>query len=245
MQFLDLTLPTLAENLALDEAILENAELSAQNAPDGATSELLRVWEAPSYGVVLGRSSSADVEVDREACRRLGIPIMRRCSGGATVVVGPGCLMYGVLLSIKQRPECQSIDAAHQLVMTHLMRAIGPHVENIHLSGICDLTMDGRKFSGNSLRCKRHHVLYHGTLLYGFDLAMLAGLLKHPAREPEYRHRRSHLEFVTNIEISPSDLRQGLQSVWSAQEAVSTWPIEKTLELVEARYSKDEWNFRH
>ena len=46
MQLLDLTLPTLADNLALDEALLLQAEAGGPEA--------LRFWEWPSYAVVIG-----------------------------------------------------------------------------------------------------------------------------------------------------------------------------------------------
>jgi lipoate-protein ligase A len=49
MKLLDLTLPTPAENLALDEALLDAAE--AGELPD----EVLRLWEFPQAVVVIGR----------------------------------------------------------------------------------------------------------------------------------------------------------------------------------------------
>jgi lipoate-protein ligase A len=153
--------------------------------------------------------------------------------------------MYGVLLSVKRRPECHSIDAAHRLVMSRLLSAVTPFVEDARFEGVCDLTVGGRKFSGNSLRCKRHHVLYHGTLLYRFDLEMLETLLLHPAREPDYRNRRSHDEFVRNVDIDPQKFRSALRSAWSADHVATAWPRAKMTELVEARYSRDAWNHRH
>ena len=99
MRYLDLTLPTPEENLALDEALLDEAELS-----EGPT-ETLRFWEAGGEMVVVGRSSVVDDEVRVEACRRAGVPILRRASGGAAVLAGPGCLMYAAVLDCRRRPE--------------------------------------------------------------------------------------------------------------------------------------------
>ena len=61
MRYLDLTLPTAAENLALDEALLEEAEA----APP---LETLRLWESPQPLVVIGRSSRVGTEVEVDAC---------------------------------------------------------------------------------------------------------------------------------------------------------------------------------
>ena len=88
MQRLDLTLPTPAENLALDEALLDWAE------EDTSDREFLRIWESPQPMVVVGRSSRIAQEVNTAECRERHIPIVRRSSGGAAIVAGPGCLMY-------------------------------------------------------------------------------------------------------------------------------------------------------
>ena len=54
MQSVDLTLPTAAENVALDEALLELAEAGAGH------DEYFRLWESPEPCVVVGRSSQID-----------------------------------------------------------------------------------------------------------------------------------------------------------------------------------------
>src|SRR5688500_8952672 len=111
MQFLDLTLDSPQANLALDEALLEHAERA------GRPSEVLRVWESPAPIVVIGRSSRIEDEVHLDHCRTAGIPVLRRVSGGAAIVAGPGCLMYAVMLSYQVRPELRPIDAAHRFVL--------------------------------------------------------------------------------------------------------------------------------
>lgn len=103
MQSFDHPLPTPAENLAFDEALLEWAE---ENVPDG---EFLRLWESPTPMVVVGRSSRVAKEVNEAFCRQENIPILRRSSGGAAIVTGPGCLMYAVVLSYTKRPELKDI----------------------------------------------------------------------------------------------------------------------------------------
>ena len=63
------------------------------------------MWESSEVAVVLGRSSQIAREANVDACRADNIPILRRCSGGCAVVIGPGCLMYSVLLSYERRPR--------------------------------------------------------------------------------------------------------------------------------------------
>ncbi len=181
MELFDVTLGTPAENLALDEALLDEAEESA------AGSECLRLWEADRPLVVVGRNSVVEDEVDVAACHAAGIPILRRSSGGCAIVAGPGCLMYAVVLSYQLRPELRMLDEAHRFVLETTLAALRPLASSVGRQGTSDLTLNDVKFSGNSLRCRRRALLYHGTLLYDFPLELVSQYLKMPPRQPDYR----------------------------------------------------------
>jgi len=242
MQRLDLSLATPAENVALDEALLAAAEQSATEVG------LLRLWEADSPFVVLGRASQGAREVNREACRSRGVPVLRRASGGATVVAGPGCLMYAVILPYAGNPQLRQLDICHQFVMTKLRSAATAAISplespQIDLQGICDLTLAGRKFSGNSLRCRRTHFLYHGTVLYDMDLALISELLGQPTRMPDYRENRDHADFVTNFPSTAAKLRETIAQAWQATEPVTDWPQEEVQRLVREKYTQADWTW--
>jgi len=242
MHYLDLTLPTPEENLALDEALLEEAE-AAGAGPGADAGETLRLWEAREPVVVVGRSSRVEREVDRGACRELGIPVLRRLSGGAAVVIGPGCLMYAVVLQLRRRAGLRAVDAAHRFVLGRIAEALSPLVPGgVSCRGISDLAVGGRKCSGNSLRIRREHLLYHGTLLLDFDLELVERCLLTPPREPAYRQGRSHLGFLANLGVEPSAVRAALSLAFDAREPCPNWPRACVAELVEARYRKREWN---
>ena len=186
MYQLRLTLPTPVENVALDEALLEACEAGQ------LAGGVLRLWESPEYFVVLGRSSDAQVEVNLAACRREDVPVLRRPSGGGTVLAGPGCLMYAVVLDLRELPHLRAVDAAHSYMLERIAAALAPQVPGVAHAGISDLALmeknaPTRKISGNALRIKREHFLYHGTLLYDFDLAAhwpIAGHADSNARLP-------------------------------------------------------------
>ena len=233
-----MTLPTPAENLALDEALLGEAESA------GRPIETLRIWEPGEPLVVVGRSSQIGVEVRLESCRTLGIPVLRRASGGAAIVTGPGCLMYAVVLSFERRPTLRSSDHAHQFVLGKIVSALDPLVAGVRRRGTSDLAVGDQKFSGNSIRVKRDHLLYHGTLLYDFDLRLVAECLRMPPREPDYRQGRGHESFVANLPLSPAAIRHALVAAWTATERLDSWPRERTAQLVVQRYALREWNER-
>jgi lipoate-protein ligase A len=238
MILFDLTLETPAENVALDEALLEEAEAR------GEPRECLRVWESPEPVVVLGRSSQAAVEVDLPACRHRNVAVLRRASGGAAIVAGPGCLMYALVLSYRVRPELRSLDAAHRFVLESIVSALRPLVPGIARRGTSDLAIGDHKFSGNSVRCKRDTLLYHGTILYDFDLSLVDELLPMPPRQPDYRQGRPHRAFVVNLRANRAALCEALVRGWQAEAAASDWPRQRTRELVERRYALDDWNLQ-
>ena len=236
MKLLDLTLPTPAENLALDEALLDAAD-----AGTGA-DEVLRLWEAESYLVVVGRSSIIESEVNLQACRSLRIPVLRRSSGGAAIVAGPGCLMFAVVLSYIRQPHLRMLDEAHRFVLSRVAAGIRTLGYDVALSGTSDLAWNDRKISGNSLRCKRDHLLYHGTILYDFDLSLIGELLRPPPRQPEYRRQRPHGEFVANLPATAAALRLAMAGSFTAHEPLDAWPREMAAQLVAERYASADWN---
>lgn len=237
MKRLELTLATLAENVALDEALLELAESGAES------DDVLRLWESPHLGVVLGRSSQAREELQEAGVSRHGATIVRRTSGGASVVVGPGCLMYSVILHVDNRPGVFAIDLAHKIVLEKTAEILNALHAGVSREGTSDLAWNGRKISGNSLQVKRKAVLYHGTLLYDFPLDVVPELLDFAPRQPTYRAGRNHRDFITNFPTSGEALRQALRDGWNAREELSDWPAARVAQLAEEKYLRDDWTF--
>src|SRR5262245_6905461 len=178
--FLSVRLPTPAANLALDEALLLEAE-------DGPGGEVLRVWEWAAPTVVLGAGCRLAEDVDEAACRADDVPILRRASGGGTVLLGRGCLLYSLVLSYQRSPELHDLTSSYGYILDRIREALADLLPDLEHAGTSDLSWRGRKFSGNAQQRKRTHLLHHGTLLYDFDLGQVGRYLRMPARQPEYR----------------------------------------------------------
>lgn len=227
-----------ADHLALDEAMLIAAD-------DGDAGEQIRFWEFASPTVVAGRSTRLVDEIDLDYCEQNAIPVMRRCSGGASVVGGPGCLMYSVVLSL-EGDEMRKIDVAHQFVMGRVLTALQHQVPDARWQGICDLTWQDRKCSGNSLKIARQHLLYHGTILYAADLDRIARVLKHAPRQPEYRAGRDHAEFVTNVPIEPMKFVRDMGEIFGANDCISSDSYDARIRTLRGqRYDDPAWHSRH
>jgi lipoate-protein ligase A len=237
MRFLDLTLSTAAENLALDEALLLEAEA-------GRGGEVLRLWEYPRLAVVLGSGGVLADDVNEAACLADGVPLLRRSSGGGTVLLGPGCLLFSLVLALDLAPELAGIRSSYTAILSRVCVALSGVLGGPEMVGISDLAADGKKFSGNAQQRKRSHVLHHGTLLYAFDLPLLGRYLKEPPRQPEYRAGRGHAEFVCNFPCSGDELRRRFRNTWEAAEPLTEWPRAEVRQLVEEKYALEAWTRR-
>ena len=239
MQVLDLTLPTPAENLACDEALLDWCEVEGQR-------EVLRFWESDTQFVVVGYGNKLADEVNVQACEQDGVPILRRCSGGGTVLQGPGCLNYSLVLNFEDRSQLANITSANCAIMKHNAEAISKLSGlPICVEGYTDLAIEGRKFSGNAQRRKRTHLLFHGTfLLPAFGVEKVERYLRMPSRQPNYRETRSHSEFLQPLASSAKALKAALRSAWGANETLETVPHEAIVQLIATKYGRREWNMK-
>jgi lipoate-protein ligase A len=246
MQRLDLTLPSPAENLAADEALLDWCEA-------GHGDETLLFWETRETFVVVGYANKVATEVNVAACEAKGIPIFRRCSGGGTVVQMPGGLNYSLILRITENGPTRNITAANQFIMEKNRAAIESIFRQsatrnpqftISVRGHTDLCLGDLKFAGNSQRRRKHFLLFHGTLLLNCDLARISELLRMPSLQPDYRASRSHEEFVTNLNLPAAQVKAALAKEWNANAPLENPPLEEISKLAREKYSAHEWNFK-
>ena len=235
VQLLDLALPTPAENLACDEALLDDCEARGGSA--------LRFWESTTPFVVVGYANPVASEVNLPACDAAQVPVLRRCSGGGTVVQGPGCLNYALVLEIADNPALATVSGANQFILRRNTAALSVLLpEAVELCGDTDLVWRGRKFSGNAQRRRRTHLLFHGTVLLGFDMTLVEKYLPLPTRQPAYRESRAHHEFIGNLPLTSTAVKHAFVEAWSANEELAAWPEEGTRRLVRERYALAEWN---
>lgn len=234
MYLLDLTLPSPEENLALEEALLEWGEHTG--------AECLRLWESPEHFVVMGAGSPINTDVNLPVCEKRGIPVLRRCSGGGTVLQGPGCFNYTLVLDRESREGLDTIKISNETILGKIADALSRcGLPGATVQGTSDLTAGDLKFSGNSQRRRKRYLLFHGTVLYDFDLDLVSECLGRPEKMPEYREGREHGRFVTNIAVDGAQAKREIAKVWGAMIELRDWPRERTRELARGRYSNQEW----
>lgn len=185
--FLDVTFSSPQANLDFDEYLLELSN----------PSRILRIWESKEYFVVMGRNSD-ESDLNLPAIEAVKIPVLRRKSGGGTVLQGPGCLNYTFVSDLF--PQVGSVKGAFEWVLSRLRMVVkevlGMETE---VKGSSDLCLGNRKFSGNAQRRRGNRFYVHGTILYDFDLSLMDRFLLLPKTRPDYRKDRSNQNFLINI----------------------------------------------
>jgi len=236
MQLCDLTLKAPEENLACDEALLN---LCDQTDHGG----LLRFWSAARYFVAVGYANQVRTEVNLDFCREHDIPVLRRCTGGGTVLQGPGCLNYSLVLRFEGVSDLASISATNDFILER-HRAILRELAHapVEKQGHTDLAIGGLKFSGNAQRRGKRFLLFHGCFLLNMDLVLIEKALPFPSRQPGYRLNRSHRDFLMNLKLAEESVKRALSGAWKAEGQLTTVPYERIGALVEEKYSKESWN---
>ena len=177
--------------LALEEWI-------ASRLPVG---EYFFAWQvAPT--VICGRCQDVALEVDLDFCRRRGIEVYRRRSGGGAVYADGSNIMFSYV-----GPQRAVADAfsGYTSRVAGALRSLGIPA---CASGRNDIVASGRKIAGNACRSCCGRTIVHGTMLYDCDEAAMAGALT-PSRAKLLSHKvASVASRVTTVREFRPDLSQ-------------------------------------
>jgi lipoate---protein ligase len=169
----DMQLELIREERTFDPALNLERDVFYWKGADGNRA---RVWRNGSC-VVLGRFLKPEDEVYLSKAQEMGIPVLKRASGGGAVYHDPGNLNYSLYLDLEGM-QFQGIRDSLRVLsypVTSLLDAL--HVpwrwvppNNIYV--------EGRKISGSAQARRRGRLLHHGTLLVSCDLDTMRALLK-------------------------------------------------------------------
>jgi len=238
MKHCNLTLPTPEENLACDEVLLDLCE-------EGHEDELLRFWEPSRYFVVVGYANKAATEVNLAFCQRNTIPVLRRFTGGGTVLQGPGVLNYSLILRLEGSGALHNVSATNRFILERHHSALAALLRApVEMQGHTDLAIGGLKFCGNAQRRRQRFLIFHGSFLLHLDIEFLERILPMPSKQPDYRVNRSHSEFLMNLRVPAELIRTTLLKAWNAVEPLAEIPVERMTRLAREKYGSEEWNFK-
>jgi lipoate---protein ligase len=231
-----------ALNMAVDEVVAEGIR-----SMDRPPTIRFYGWE-PS-AISIGQFQALQDEVDINECRRQGVDVVRRRTGGGAVYHDrTGEITYSVIA-----PEGlmgQDITASYRQVCGWVMNALIDLGLDPHYAPINDITVAGKKISGCAQTRRDGVFLQHGTVLYSLDREKMFSLLK-VAKEkstdkaigaPEERVISvSELTPVTRAELLASLQRSFCRWKEWYEQPLSPSEAARAAELVRERYGNPEW----
>jgi lipoate-protein ligase A len=177
-------------------------EVQKYNLPDldiidAASAVSVFVWQPDKTYLVLGQSNKAESSLETEAVLADGITVVKRPSGGETVLLTPNTIVIGIALSTEtlKNPQVYFRKINESIIAVLAKKG----VENLLQKGISDIAIGEKKILGSSIYRRPNRVFYHAVLNVAEDINIIAKYIRHPAKEPDYRKGRPHSEFVTSL----------------------------------------------
>ena len=195
-----------AENMALDRALLESCQAGAPN-----TLRFLRF--EPS--ALIGFHQSVSQELDIDYCRREGIGISRRITGGGALYCDQGQIGWELFV------DRRTFATGDMLAIARTVCGIA--VEGLRSLGVDaafrprnDIEVAGRKIGGTGGAFDGNALLYQGTVLIDFDVERMLRVLRIPQEKLSDKAIASARERITTLRAWLSDATPSAATVQAA-----------------------------
>ena len=208
--------------------------------------DFIMLWQN-DRSVIIGKYQNTLAEINRAFLDENGIKVVRRLSGGGAVYHDLGNLNFTF---ITHKPEDQPVTMrTFCLPIVDALASIGVKAE---LNGRNDITVEGKKISGNSQYVRNGKIMHHGTLLFNSDLDTMEKALSVDPDKMEAKGIRSVRSRVTNISryssVSPESFVDILQKHFEEEKQAEEYTLSETdtesiRKIAASRYDTWEWNY--
>ncbi len=246
-----LTVNKASVNMAVDSAILD--EVSAGRSPP-----TLRLYRWKPSAVSVGYFQSVNDEVNIEACREMGVDVVRRITGGGAVYHSyEGEITYSVIIPEDYEGMPKDIISSYELICGGIIKALNWLGLKAEFKPVNDITVEGKKISGNAQTRRKGVILQHGTILLDLNIKEMFNFLKVSKEKISDKLIKSVEERVTSITsitgVKPDFAKISQLLIKGFSESLKfnytfngLTPIEEKLtrEYDEKQFSNREWVFR-
>ena len=240
-------------NMAIDEAIL--TARVADKVPN-----TLRFYRWQPSAVSIGKNQNPQDEVYLDACKQLGIDVVRRISGGGTVYHDfEGEVTYSMVAKTTDlgTADITAVYAKVYEAVKDTLRILGITADfsTGDAKNCPNMTVKGKKISGSSQTLTRGVVLQHGTVLRSVDLPKMFQLLKLKnatcTQAADIAQRKitsvqNELGHAVSVDTLANSLAQGFRIILKMQlepGELASYELEFANKLCKEKYSTKKWNF--
>lgn len=237
-----------ADGLAADEALM----VHYGRGTDPPCEATLRLYTYRPHCALVGRYQQLEAEVDLGACRRLGIQVGRRPTGGGAIIMGPGQL--GVAVTTRA-----PAGIGPRVLLRRYAAGIVAGLARVGVAarfrGKNDLEVSGRKIAGLGLYVDDYGaLLFHASVLADLDVELMLEALRIPGAKLAAHGATRVSERITTVSRetgrtwSGPELREALVhgfrdmlGVKLARSRFDEWEHRRAAELAEHRYASRAW----
>ncbi|WP_106495104.1 lipoate--protein ligase family protein [Lentibacillus sp. Marseille-P4043] len=265
--FIDTGICDAAVNMALDEMLL-------QWHSEGKIPPILRFYQWSTPSLSLGYFQDVDKAIELEALDRYQIPLVRRLTGGSAVLHDDE-LTYSIIIAEDKPYIPASVGEAYYILSKGIFAGYTKlgitanyaetNKTDKSRSAVCfekpalyELMAGGKKISGNAQTRQKGILLQHGSIPRSIDKTMLFDLFCFPSEEIRERKRKAFGQKATTINqetkqhVSMDTMKNAFKTGFETGVDIGLFPFELTTEqwnevyqLAEAKYSNNDWNFKH
>ncbi len=241
-----------SHGLAADEFLMNQySTWAASDCPEPT----LRIYTFKDHCALIGRFQNLEAEVDLERCKRLGMPVNRRVTGGGAVIMGEKQLMVALASSVE-----------HPIVPSHPARVLPKMARGI-ISGLAemgieaeyrpknDVVVNGKKIAGTAICVEETGAfLYQASVIVDFDIPLMIETLRLTTEKISDKDITSFGERITTVTREsgqPVDMRHARESICRGFErafkmsAIHTpftpVELERIGALEQAKYQSESW----
>lgn len=241
-------------NMAIDEAVL-TARI------ENLIPNTVRFYCWRPSAVSIGRFQDIEKEVKLDNCRKHGVDVVRRITGGGTVYHDAEDEITYSVVAEKQDLEAKDITAVYAKIYAGLAEAaeilgLKADFNKGNLKSCPNLMVHARKISGSAQSHKKGVVLQHGTVLLDVDLQKMFTFLRVPwartcmevvaVAKRKITSVKKELGRDVSIEEAEGALVKGFQkalNVKFVEGELTLYERELAEKLRKEKYATDEWNF--
>lgn len=227
-------------NLALEQYVFDNLDKN---------ENYFMLWQNDN-AIIVGKHQNTVAEINAEYTKENNIKVVRRLSGGGAVYHDLGNLNFTFIVSAGGGYEQFNFSDFCKPII-ELLNSLGV---NAVLNGRNDMSIEGKKFSGNSQYAKRGRIMHHGTIMFDSDLDIVGNSLVVSKDKIQSKGVTSIRSRVTNIkphmqtDVSIEEFKRLLANhVFKGAEVPQYHLTEEDIKKIEAlaseKYRTWDWNY--